>query len=96
MKTRTNVSIQERFERFHAEHPEVYELFVRFASELRRAGRERYGAKSIAERIRWHYATSGGPDFKLNNVFVSRYARKIIDEHPEFAGFFETRRLISP
>jgi hypothetical protein len=91
-------TIEERFRAFHAARPDVYALFKRFAFELRRAGRGRYGAKSIMERIRWHLATSG-PDaegFKLNNIMTSRYVRLLIREHPEFDGFFETRALKSP
>ena len=88
-------TIQERFEAFHAAHPDVYALFRRFAGELRAAGRTRFGAKALAERIRWHYATTsgGGPDFKLNNNFVSRYARLLAADDPAFEGFFERRRL---
>lgn len=90
-------TIQERFDEFLRKHPDVYALFKRFAFELLRAGRTHYGSKGIAERIRWHYATSsgGGGDFKLNNVFTSRLSRKLIEEHPEFRGFFELRRLQS-
>ncbi|HEY7328515.1 MAG TPA: hypothetical protein VH592_12780 [Gemmataceae bacterium] len=95
-----SLTIQERFEQFHAHHPDVYELFKRFAFELRCAGRQKYGAKSIMERIRWHVATSSAGDeeeeFKLNNIFTSRYVRLLINEHPEFAEFFELRRLQSP
>lgn len=91
-------TIQERFERFHAGHPDVYSLFKRFAFELLRTGHRRYGAKSIMERIRWHVATSSGAseDFKLNNIYTSRYARMLIEEHPEFEGFFELRALQAP
>lgn len=89
-------SLAEQFEAFDRSHPDVYALFTQFASELREAGRESYGAKSIMERIRWHYATSSrGETFKINNNYTSRYARKLIHERPEFDGFFETRRLTS-
>jgi len=32
---------------------------------------------------------------KLNNNFTSRMARKLMEEDPEFKGFFELRRLKS-
>jgi hypothetical protein len=91
-------TIQERFEKFHAEHPDVYQLFKRFAFELLDAGRKRYGSDAIIQRIRWHMATSsqGSPDFKINDHFSSRYARKLIEDCPQFADFFELRRLHSP
>lgn len=87
--------LQERFEEFDAAHPDVYDLFCRFARELAVAGRRRFGAKAIMERVRWHYATSsgGGGEFKVNNSFTSRYVRKFLKDHPDFGGFFETRRL---
>lgn len=90
-------TIQEQFEAFHRAHPDVYELFKRFAQELRAAGRPHYGAKAILERVRWHYATSSASaeEFKINNNYTSRYARLLIAECPEFADFFETRRLTS-
>jgi hypothetical protein len=88
-------TIQERFEAFDQSHPEVYRLFKRFAFELLQAGRKRYGAKSLIERIRWHMATTADPeeDWKIDNRHTSRYVRKLIAEHPEFAGFFELRKL---
>jgi hypothetical protein len=87
-------TLQERFELFHAEHADIYDLFKRFTLEMARSGRSRYGAKSLMERVRWHHATtSGGGDFKINNNFTSRYVRLLLQERPDLAGFFETRRL---
>jgi hypothetical protein len=88
------MTLQEKFEEFHREHPGVYDLFKRFASELRSGGKTSYGAKSIMERIRWHYATTSQNDtFKVNNNYTSRYVRKLIHEIPDYEGFFETRKL---
>lgn len=89
-------TLQERFERFHARHPDVYALFKRLAFELRNAGRDHYGAKSIIEVIRFHRTVSSGggaEPFKLNNSYTSRYVRMLVDECPEFKGFFEMRTL---
>lgn len=87
-------TIQERFAEFDRAHPDVYELFRRFAFELRDAGRKRYSAKALIERIRWHMATSSTEEeFKINNVFTSRYVRKLVEQCPEFEGFFELRKL---
>lgn len=90
-------TIQERFEAFHRSHPDVYSLFKKLAFELLQSGRAHYGAKSLMEVIRFHRTTSGGDgEFKINNVFTSRYARMLIEEHPEFEGFFELRSLQAP
>jgi hypothetical protein len=48
------------------------------------------------EVVRFHRALeTTDPDFKLNNNYSSRYARILMDEEPELAGFFQTRELKS-
>jgi hypothetical protein len=88
--------IDARFKAYHKTHPGVFRLFVAFAEQARGAGRKRIGAKAIAERIRWECAVQTKDDsFKLNNVYVSRYARLVAQERPDLADLFETRRLKS-
>jgi hypothetical protein len=87
-------TIQERFEAFDREHPEIFESLVTMAFDLRKRGFHRYGLKSLFERLRWHFQVErGDEDWKLNNIYTSRYVRKMIQEYPELDGFFETRRL---
>lgn len=88
-------TIQEAFERFHAEHPEVETYLIALAHEVKRKGHQRYGIGALWERLRWHFQIEIGlgDDFKLNNNFRSRYARKIMHEHPDLDGFFEIREL---
>ena len=91
-------TIQERFEDFDAEHPEVFELFVRFSKELIAAGHTSYSADAILHRIRWHFDVNAKKDggFKINNNFTSRYARKLATANPtEFGEFFRFRNLRS-
>lgn len=89
-------SIDEAFAEFDAEHPEVYRLFVGYAEQIRARGFTRYSSDAILHRIRWwHHVDQGDREFKLNDHFTSRYARKLIAERPEFAGFFELRVLKS-
>jgi hypothetical protein len=86
--------IQSSFEAYHCEHPEVYAKLVELAGELKARGFRRYGIASLFERLRWHFVVDrGADDFKLNNNYRSRYSRKLMEEHPEFSGFFETREL---
>jgi hypothetical protein len=70
---------------------------VEYARAARRAGRERYGIKSIYERLRWHMnvETTGSEEFKLNDHYTSRYARLLMENEPDLKGFFETRTLRS-
>ena len=89
-----STSIQSRFERFDRENPQVYAKFKEYAGRLLCTGRHRFGAKLIIERIRWDYAIeTNARDFKINNDFPSRYARKLIAEKSEFQGKFELRRI---
>lgn len=86
-------SIQERFERFHDENPQVYATLVKLARGYAARG-ERRGIKhlwEVARYMRW-LETDGDP-FKLNNDFTSRYARKIMAREPDLAGFFDLREL---
>ncbi len=89
-------SIQERFEAWIARHPDIYTEFKRIAESLRARNRSRYGAKAIMEVIRYHRVLSGQDEnepFKLNNIYSSRLARKLMEEDARFIGFFETREL---
>jgi hypothetical protein len=88
-------SIEARFEKFLAEHPDVYAEFVRIALDLRRRGREHYSADAVCHVIRFERITSGKDDdgWKLNNSFTALLARKAMAEHPEeLGGLFETRQ----
>lgn len=88
-------TIQERFEEFHAAHPDVYSQFKRFALQLLAAGRKRGSAEQIIQRIRWETAINPTRDdgFKINDHFRSRYARKLAGEDERFKEFFEFRQL---
>lgn len=88
-------SIQQAFLDFDEAHPEVYEYLLVLIEEVGRRGFRHYGIGALWERMRWHFQIERGMDeeFKLNNNFRSRYARKIIAEHPELEDFFELRIL---
>lgn len=83
-----------RFERFHELNPHIYTLFKRFTFEARAAGHTHFSGQAIIERIRWETTVvTRGDDFKCNNDWVSLYARMLMTECPELAGFFRTRRV---
>ncbi len=88
-------TIQERFEAFHASHPEVAAYLVALAFEVRRRGFRHYGMRALYERTRWHFQIERemGDEFKLNDHYHSRYARLLMKEHPDLDGFFELRQL---
>lgn len=86
-----NPQIVESFLDFNKKNPNIYQLFKRFALEVRETGRRHYGAKAIMERIRWEIEIQRNADFKINNNYTSCYTRLLIFFEPSFANFFETR-----
>ena len=89
------LTIQERFERYHAANPATYETLVRFCREAQRSGRKRFAIGTLWERMRWYmnFEKDDAEDFKLNDHYRSRYARMLMEKNPEFEGLFEIREL---
>lgn len=87
--------LYEEFAVFDQDNPGIWQLFVRFANEAIAAGHYRLGVSLIIERIRWevYVATKSDDDFKINNNHRAYYARKWIEAYPEYANFFEIRRV---
>lgn len=87
------LTIEERFERWLEECPDVFPLFIALALDLKRAGHQKYSSDGICHVIRWHKAVSRGSEpFKINDHFSALLSRKAMDEVPELAGFFELRQ----
>lgn len=85
-------AVIDRFNEWHRRNPHIYEQFKRLAYKMRATGRERYSARTIVEAMRWHYdLRTTGDVFEINGDFVPIYARLLIQNHPEFTGFFELR-----
>jgi len=84
-------SIAERAERFHARNPAVY-LFARDVCRyLKRRRVEHYGMKAVWEIMRFKYLETHGDLYKLNNNYTAWYARRLMEQEPDLAGFFSTR-----
>lgn len=90
-----SVSIQEAFEAFHAENPQVYSELVALARQARSRGHQKIGIELLFAVCRWErmMRTTSSDGFKLNDHFTSRYARLIMQREPDLAGLFETREL---
>lgn len=87
-------TIQERFEAFHKLNPQVYTALRALALEMVRNGVRQYGIKGLTELLRWQFAIqTKGEAFKICNSYTSRYARLLMKQEPELAGFFELREL---
>ena len=86
------LTLEQRFDAFHAANPHVYANLRRLALDAQRKGRT-VGIKMLFEVLRWQYAmqTTDDSDFKLNNSYTSFYARLLMEREPELQNYFETR-----
>jgi hypothetical protein len=84
------------FRAYHAENPEVYAKLREFALQAKASGRKHFGINMLHERLRWYTLIEAKHDtFKVNNNYRPYYARLLMAQEPELAGFFETRRSIA-
>ena len=81
---------KENFNEFHRNNPEIYNLFVKFTNMVT-PRKKYYSAKAIFHRIRWETMISGEGDYKIDDGWISHYARKFMDDFPQHVGFFQTR-----
>mgnify|MGYP001296110418 CR=1 FL=1 len=91
-----HLTIQERFEAFHAANPWVYQALEALAADWLAHGHKRVGVKALFEVIRWQYGRrTADPSsaWRVNNDYSSRYARLLIDRHPEWCDAIEIRAL---
>lgn len=82
----------EKFVEFHTKNPHVYQEFSRLAQMAKDAGHKKYSSKTIYCVMRWlQDLQTTGNRFKVNDMFQSIYARLLINQKPEYDGFFELR-----
>ena len=74
---------------------EIMNKFIRVAIGLKRSGFDTFGAKAIAERLRWHYKVKNRnreeeqEAYKINNTYVTYMAKYAAISAPEdLDGFF--------
>lgn len=93
----TGKSISQSFEQFHKDNPSIYSYFCSYALDWIKTGAKKISAKQIIGRIRWHLdvETKGeeAKSYKINDIMSSRYARKFIEDNPDYKEYFELREL---
>lgn len=72
-------------------HPDVFRLFEQFAEQKAAKGLM-FGAKELAERVRWEASFDYDEHFKICNSFISYIARELVRRHPDYAKFMRFRR----
>lgn len=83
---------QQRFEHFHRTHPEIYAYLREKSLALKAAGRTQWGVRNLYEKLRYDLAIQTGEQpYSLNDHYISFYARLLMEQEPELAGFFEIR-----
>ena len=89
--------MKQQVNRFHSEHPRIWDLFERFTFDRIHKGYKHYSVNAIFERIRWEIDGGGNDpvEFKLNNNYRAFYARRFMKMYPEYDGFFRTRTQTS-
>ena len=88
----TGISIEERFELFHRANPQVYEALRELSMRLAATGRRTFGMKALFEALRFSYALqTSGESYKINNSYTPFYARLLMRNEPQLAGFFNLR-----
>jgi hypothetical protein len=91
--------MREQVTKFHDQHPEVWDLFVKYTFELIKRGFKHYSAQhGIFARIRWETDkpnVDGKSTFKINNNYSAFYARRFMKMYPKYNGFFRTRQQTS-
>lgn len=86
--------LEAEFLAFHKERPCVYTRLVSLARDLKRRGHTKVGIAMLYEVVRWQqYTVNTQDDYKLNNNYRAYYARLIMKQEADLAGFFETRRV---
>ena len=92
------LTIADRFEEFDRLNPQVLRMLESKAARLIDRGWKRIGIGWLCEVLRYEYAIeTNDPNskFRLNNDFRSRYARLLIEKHPDWSDIIATRELRS-
>jgi hypothetical protein len=71
-------------------NPQAYLYFNAYAMQMVNAG-QKFGAKLIAERIRWEVKLKRVGDFKWNNNYTSEVARTWAEKNPRYAHLLSFR-----
>jgi hypothetical protein len=83
-----------KFNDWHRDNPQVYELFKQFAFEAIIRGHKRLSAWLVVGRIRWETSIiTHGDDYKVSNDFIALYARKFMADYPQHECFFATKEM---
>lgn len=75
------------------ERPAIWNEFERVALKAFQDGIGKWGAKGVAEVVRWNLRERKVGDYKFKNEYVHYFARIFVWKHPEAKDFFEFREV---
>jgi len=82
---------EENFLQYDKDNPHIWQGFVKYSLQVAQR-RDYFSAKAIFHRMRWDTAIGeAGAEYKLNDGWISHYARKFMEEYPQYENFFQTR-----
>ena len=84
---------REKADEWIAKNGECWEFMTRAACASAARGK-RFGMKSLVEAARWNMLVNGVDEFAINNSYVSAFARRLIEEHPECKPYISTRSSV--
>lgn len=83
-----------KFREFDEKNPHVYRQLVKMTRDLKAQGHKKIGMQMLFEVIRWRsMMKTSDTDFKMNNNYAGRYARKVMSENSDLDNMFELRTL---
>lgn len=88
-------TLDEQFTAFDTANPWVLQALEALVAEQVARDYKRIGVKALVEVLRWRHGRTYGDRWKLNNSLTSRFARRLIELHPEWSALIETRALAS-
>lgn len=89
-----NPALVEAYQQWARANPSVPDTFLALARQMRAAGKRRYSAWAVVNRIRWDYdIRTTGDEFKIRNDFIAMLARHAIARDPSLEEFFELRQM---
>jgi len=95
----TGKTIQQAFEKFHADNPLIYSYYCDFALAWIKSGAKKISSKQIIGRIRWfiEVETKGeeAKTWKVNDAFTCYFSRLFVSDFPEYQEYFNFRELRS-
>jgi hypothetical protein len=92
---RIKMSHEDRFRQFHDQNPQVYTELVKLARQVKDSGATKFGIRAIWERLRWmaQFEVRELVDdiYRMNDHYTRFYARMIMQQEADLAGFFNVR-----